>query len=264
MIHTVHLSEDLVDLLVTFANAYEQKNDQGQKETIMFSSTMGGTRVQHFGFEPNASFRVNIGDLQELDQLGLIDMSYGGTAHAGNFRVTSAGYHAVEQIKEQNEAIASAAVVPTEGPGMGMDWETQTFPILKAVYDLWSKNPTGKGVSQQQINAELRRAGDDALTSVVLRKLEEADFVTGKIHTDQIEGPLLCEPTTKAFEFLAGWPSARADAALARLVASLEAKIEATEDPEEKGKLKRLLAGVQEVGQSVMVNVFTNVITGAI
>lgn len=37
--------------------------------------------------------------------------------------------------------------------------------------------------------------------------------------------------------------------------------MEATDDPEEKGKLKRLLEGVQDVGQNVMVNVLTNVIT---
>lgn len=261
----VHLTKELADLLITFANAYEQTDEREQKEPIYFTTaSVVGTEVQHFAFEPE-EFGVSLGDLHELNDLGLIDITFQDGTSAGRFRVTGEGYHAVNQIHEQNEAMASAGVVvPQEGPAMGMDWETQTFPVLKAVYDVWRQNPSTKGVSQAQINDELARSENDPMTSVVLRKLEEADFVTGKFKAQQVEGPLFCEPTTKALEFLAGWPSERTDAALARLVATLEATIEATDDPEEKGKLKRLLSGVQDVGQGVMVKVLTNVITGAI
>jgi hypothetical protein len=57
----------------------------------------------------------------------------------------------------------------------------------------------------------------------VLRKLEEAGFVRRTMNFEQIEGPGFCEPTTKTFELLAGWPTNRGDAALAQLVAARRA-----------------------------------------
>jgi hypothetical protein len=260
----IRLTEVVADLLRMFADAYEQPDASGQKDTLMFSTSMGGegTRVQHHAL-PEGSMRVSLGDLHELDDLGLIDIRYGRGDHDGSFRVTGDGYDAVEQIERRNTALAESSVVPPEGARMGLDWETEVFPVLQAAYQAYSRAPSSDGVSQAAINSELGRPQNDPHTSLALRKLQEADYVRATMSgLQQVDGPLFCEPGPKALELLAGWPTERGDTALARLIAALETRIEETTDPEEKGKLQRVLDGVQDVTQGVMVGVLTKVITG--
>jgi hypothetical protein len=119
-------------------------------------------------------------------------------------------------------------------------------------------------VSQGRINAHLGREIGDPRTSAVLRKLEEAGYVsgTGKFATHEADGPLVCEPTTKTFERLEGWPASSGDVALARFVGAIEARIAETDDQEEQTKLRRVLSSVQDVGESVMAQVLSRLITG--
>jgi hypothetical protein len=259
---SVRLSADQAELLNLSAAAYEQRVADGQKETIGFYSALGvPTSAEHPGL-PGGAIPIDLGDLEELFGYGLIDVSYSSHGdHSGTYRVTNDGYSAVEQIEEHERALASPTVVPEEGKGMGFDWVTDALPVLQAVDRLWRADPTVKGVNQAAIKQALGRDPEDMHTSVILRKLKEHGFIQG-MGAWQGEGPVLCEPTTKAFEYLAGWPSERGDMALARFVEALEARIEATEDPVEKGRLGKVLDSVNEVGQGVMAGVLTNLITG--
>lgn len=255
-------SGEQAELIVTFADAYERPTERThQKETIMFYTDSGGTQVQHPHL-PGGGMDVSVGDIHEFDSLGIIDIRYGRSDLDGSFRVTNDGFDVARQIKDHKQALASPDVVPEEGKGMGFDWATDALPVLQTVDRLWRADPTIRGVNQEAIKKALGRSSDDMHTSVILRKLQEADFVIGK-GAWQGEGPVLCEPTTKAFELLAGWPTERGDMALARFVEALETRIEATDDPVEKGRLRKLLDSVNEVGQGVMAGVLTNLITGA-
>jgi hypothetical protein len=53
----------------------------------------------------------------------------------------------------------------------------------------------------------LGREPNARTTSVVLRKLEEAEFVRGTMDVEQLEGPAFWEPTTKALDPLPGQPA---------------------------------------------------------
>jgi hypothetical protein len=257
----VRLSGDQVELLTRFAEAYEKKGGMhDQKEPIYFYTSQGGTELQHFSWPDE--IRVALGDLQELDSYGLIYIRYGRSDMDGSFRVTGQGYDAVEQIKRQQQALAGATVVPEEGARMGLDWETEVFPVLRAVYDLYSPTTSSKGVMQMSINERLGREKDDPHTDIALKKLEEAHYVGRVFGSSATGGPMSCEPAPKALELLAGWPTDRGDAALTRLVEALEAQIQQTSNEEEKGRLKAVLAAVQQVAQEVMVGVMTKVITG--
>jgi hypothetical protein len=131
----------------------------------------------------------------------------------------------------------------------------------EAVHELFPTVPSHRGVSQQAINAKLGRDEDSPHTGLALRKLEEAGYVIKKFGSAGVEGPLFCEPAPKALELLAGWPTERADALFARLIERLEARIEATPDEEEKGKLRQVLESVRAVGQGVMAAVIADTIT---
>lgn len=257
----VNLTDDQADLLKVFADAYEKPAANGQKEDLFFyTAAVVGTEVQHPHL-PDGEMGVAIGDLEELVTSGLIRIRYGKTTKQGSFNVTALGFQAVSQLEERELALAEASVVPPEGRRMGLDWQTEVFPVLKAVHDLYPTSPSHKGVSQSAINAALGREPTDEHTSLVLRKLEEAEYILGKVKAMQSQGPIFCEPTSKALELLAGWPTERGDAALSQFMAALESKIEETDDEEEKGKLRTALKSLREVSQGVMVAVISDVLT---
>ena len=260
------LSRGLADLLVQFADAYEQPvafhSENPQKSSLHYYTAMGtGCSVEHPRL-PNGAVRVAVEDLWELDSHGLIDIRYGRSDRDGSFRVTSAGFEAVDQIKQLDSARDAAPVTPDEGKRMGLDWPSDVLPVLNAVYELSTR--AGNRVSQDAVNAELGRQQGDAHTARVLAKLEEGGWITSIGGKWQGEGPVLCEPSSKTLELLAGWPTERGDMALGRLIHLLEERIEATEDPIEKKKLSGLLTSVKDVGESVMAGVLTKMITGGI
>jgi hypothetical protein len=235
-VHTVRLSSELQALIKAFAAAYVQPlPSNGLKDSITFYTSSDGTAAQHHGL-PDGGLPVSMGDLEELAAFGLIDIRYGSSEMQGTFRVTSDGNYAVEQIEDHEHAIAVATVVPGDGEAIGLDWATEVLPVLQAVHASWSKSPSADGISQHAVNAELDRAPDNAATSVVLRKLEEAGYVRG----------------TRSIE----------DTALARLIMVLQAQIDVEPDPIQKGKLRKVLEGIQDVGEGVMAGVLTNMIAG--
>lgn len=257
--YSVRLAKDQAELLLACAEAYASPHERtGQKESIIFFTTNAGTLIQHHGLDDRTR-RVSMGDLEELSGHGLIDINYRSQTQ-GNFRVTGAGFEAVEQIKRQEDALAEPAVVPDEGKRMGLQWQSEVLPVLRTVNELYPSVPSDRGVTQEQINEKLGRDKRDPHTGLVLRKLEEAGYVEGKMRVDEVEGPWSCGPAAKALELLAGWPTERGDAALAQLIAALERKIEETPDEVEKGKLRQVLTSVREVGQGVMVGVLSEVI----
>ncbi len=261
---TVSLSADQVEILKLSAAAYSQQHSSSrQKENLIFYTALGvGTQVQHHGLS-GGTLSVSMGDLEELDGYGLIDIRYGSSHYQGSYRVTGEGYSVIEQIHQQERALASSGTPPMDSVGMGFDWETQVWPVLQAVHAVCTRLPSPSGASQTAINLELGRSADDGTTGLVLRKLEQADYVAATIaDVEEVVGPVLCEPTPKALERLAGWPTERAETAVAQLLAVLEARIEDTVDTEEASKLRKLRASLQDVGEGVMAGILTKVLTG--
>ena len=229
-------------------------------EELLYSRSMRGATVQH----PSRGGRLSAqqGDLLELRDLQLIAWRDGSDPSHAFIRVTAQGRAAIAELRERDDAMSSPIEPPPEARTMPFDWESEALPVLTAVMSAYSSVQPHRGVMQAAINAELGREQHDERTGLVLAKLEEAKFITGKLGADQVVGPLSCEPAPRALELLAGWPTSRADHALTLLVSRLEKRLEETTDEEEKGRIRRLLSSLREVGEGVMVSVLTDVITG--
>jgi hypothetical protein len=93
----------------------------------------------------------------------------------------------VEEHRERKQVETADAQLSADG-GSGIGWD-ETFPVLKAVIDLFPAADPGFGVPQGQINIELEREQNDPDTGVKLEMLVEAGYVTGMMATGQSPGP---------------------------------------------------------------------------
>lgn len=248
------ITEDQHNLLCQIVDGYAKV-----KEEFYFSTSMGiGTMMQQVGVKGRES--VDHGDIEELWNLGLIDMTPGRTAMSGRLRPTAGGIHHVEEARRL-ESIARADNAISSGSGASrIAWDA-TLPVLQAVVDLYDQADAGEDVSQMDVNQRLERRDGDSDTSRAFELLARSDYVVGIDSIENVPGPLTVAPTEKALKLLAGWP-ADGEVALERLIAALQAQIEATSDEEEKGKLRRVLDAVQGVGENVAAEVLTKVMTG--
>jgi len=164
----------------------------------------------------------------------------------------------MEQRRIQGIIRADIAISPGGGSRIGWD---DTLPVLETVVDLYPGAPPGLGVSQGQVNERLSRNENDLNTSRQFEMLEQAGYIKGFLETDQVPGPLMAAPTEKALKLLAGWPADGA-MALERLLAALQAQIDATTDEQEKGNLRTVLSAVQGISQELAASVLAKVIMG--
>lgn len=254
-----YITGDQFELLEAIVDAYGHIVD-GQKSEFMYytEGAMAGTSIQHPGLEGDTR-RVGYPDLEELEALGLIRMSHGGT-RSGSMTPTADGIHVVEEERRLRRIAHSDEALSSTGGGSGVEWET-VLPVLQAVYDLYSESPAGEDVTQPQVNSRLQREEADPATSRAFEVLSESGYVRDINEIDAIPGPLTVIPTERTLQLLGGWP-ADGDVARERLVAILQARIEETTDPEEKSRLQGLLSSAQSVGEKVMAEVLTRVLMG--
>ena len=107
------------------------------------------------------------------------------------------------------------------------------------------------------------RERHDPRTVAALQSLARGDYVdVTDDGPDQADGPRLFALTDKALQLVAGWPSTTGEAALQKLLAELDERIEAEPDEEKRGKLVSLRDGLLDVGNDVAAGVLTKVLTG--
>jgi hypothetical protein len=103
----VTLQQEYVDLLCTLVEASRNtptKDVFMAMENVTSASTLG--LVMHPGL-PNGTMEVYLGDVHELVDLGLLSLRHGGD-HGFNFDVSTTGFDAYEQIRQQSDAPAEA------------------------------------------------------------------------------------------------------------------------------------------------------------
>ena len=79
---------------------------------------------------------------------------------------------------------------------------------------------------------------------------------------DQIEGPGSVRPSVEAYRLRRGWPRDAADAAIERLMSFLLERAEATEDPEERTRLRKVAGWLGQVGTDIITGVGTGAVAG--
>lgn len=75
------------------------------------------------------------------------------------------------------------------------------------------------------------------------------------------QGPVTVFLAAKALELVAGWPATSAEEVLRSLLAEIDRRIDATEDPDERSRLERFRDFVTGAGRDVVVSVVTTYIT---
>jgi|SRR5689334_4143479 len=248
------ITEDQYDLLSQVVDGYAEG-----KEEFYFSTGAGiGTTMQHAGIEGRES--VNHGDIEELWDLGLIDVTPGNSPMSGRLRPTAEGIYRVNE-QRRIDAITRTDEAISSGSGESSVTWRAILPVLEAVVDLYGQVPASQDVSQAQVNQRLEREEDSPETSRAFEVLERGGYLEGRVEVDQTPGPLTVAPTEKALQLLAEWPADGA-VALERFVATLQARIDASDDEEERGKLQRVLDAVQGVGENIVAEVLTKVMMG--
>lgn len=118
-------------------------------------------------------------------------------------------------------------------------------------------------VDVDALNRRLSRGRGDARTVGVLRSLTRGGYIEVIDNgPDQTAGPRLFALTDKALQVVASWPSTTGEAAVQKLVAELDRRIEDEPDEARKGKLVKLRDGILDVGKDVAAGVLTKVLTG--
>lgn len=251
------ITDEQFELLARIVDAYWTLNAQGQKLDLVYLSASGAlTFLDHHAIEGRP--QIDYPDLEELESHGLVVLKP-SRERSGSLYPTADGKHLVEE-QQRLEGIVRADAAISPGGGSGVSWEA-TLPVLQAVVDLYDQADAGDDVSQMQVNQRLGREEGDSDTSRAFEVLERSGYLQGTASIEQISGALTVVPSERALQLLAGWP---ADGAVAveRLVATLQARIEATFDEEEKGKLRRVLDAVQGVGENITAEVLTKVMMG--
>jgi hypothetical protein len=257
------ITTEQMELLEDIVEAYWTPHEMGKDTfTIYTAGGMAGTTIGHRSFQPGPNMnednerRADPGDIEELANNFLINLD--GIGRKGSFHPTAEGKAVVDEHRERTRVETADAQQSADG-GSGIGWDA-TFPVLKAVVDLFPSADPGLGVPQGQINTRLEREQDDPDTGVKLEMLVDAGYITGMMETDQSPGPLMAKPSEKALKLLAGWPADETVAA-ERLLTSLERQI-ASADPEENVKLRAARDALGQLEPDAMARVMRKVMMG--
>jgi hypothetical protein len=148
-----------------------------------------------------------------------------------------------------------------------LDWDRDVMPVLQATYDVWTAamaiDPHARfGVPGQEINEKLGRDADDPRTAVVLDRLRDAGLVDGEGVSGQ-KNPDDVLVTAKGLQYVAGWPATPDEAAVARLLAVLDQRIQEAPTPEARSNWTRLRDAVSALPREVLADVIAQVVTRA-
>jgi hypothetical protein len=98
----------------------------------------------------------------------------------------------------------------------------------------------------------------DGVTPAALAELTRAGLLTEcDSGVDQAEGPGFVRPSVEAYRLRRAWPRDAADAAIERLVMFLLEQADATDDPEEQTRLRKVAAWLGRVGTDIITGVVT-------
>lgn len=134
-------------------------------------------------------------------------------------------------------------------------WDTRERPLLEAVITL---EAAGDNLSIQRLAEQAGLTERDALLGVAA--LINARYLVGEEVTgmgEEVRQFIVEEPTERARRATGQWPPLDT---YEDLVDLLDERIETTDDPEEKGKLRRLRDAVRDVGSGMMADVLARIL----
>ena len=240
------------------ADADLAATEDGGREQIVASrlADRHGGRIIHRHVKRNR--RIPRANLEEMQEAGLIKMAKLDQTRV-RIRVTADGHRHAEAIR----ARSAPSGAPAARVG-ALDWDTEVFPVLQAVYRAYSAAPGPMGVRQNAVNEQLNRAPDDERTARVLTELAADGYVEATQEAWQAVGPLMCKLTGKGLQLVANWPSGPGDALAAALLKALDERIGETQSDEEHTRLEEFRDAARDVGVNTLSSVLAKLATGGI
>jgi hypothetical protein len=124
-----------------------------------------------------------------------------------------------------------------------------------------ARSSSEAAIRQESSSGGAGRSGPRA--GAIMLALRDAGYVEGQ-WAMQSSLPLLFKLTEKAYQVVAGWPAKPGEDTYRELLAVLEQKIEESDSPDERDRLRKLRDGVYEVGREVLVEVLAKAATGGL
>ncbi len=241
------LTEQQVDLLILLLEADERSlADHRLRDRFAWHTRggMGPTQLLHRAV--SADQTVDPIDLEALVTAGALERT--GQRAAS---LSSAGIELAVRLRRDRQTATPADVSWSAVEG-----------TLTTMWDLWlEQGAPVLGISVDEIGHRSQR--DLGAVERQLQLLEQANWVTqvspGFIGV-AAPGPSY-SPTPETMRRLGGWPTADQQAG-AHFLEAIEAQLEATEDPDERTRLRSLLDVGKRVGEGAITQILVRLASG--
>lgn len=191
-------------------------------------------RIEAAGWTDD-SLTPTTAQVDELETKGWARVPFPAMGKNRDFVLTDEG----RKVADASSSSASPA------PAVDLNWAAVT-PTLERIVEEYER----RGAPEMGILPP--NAGP--ATAPHIRELVRLELVEEVALFDQDEN---VRPTRRALEFLRGWPGTSGEAVLELLLASLDTRIEQTNDEEERSTLIRVRDGLAGVARDVFVGVLT-------
>lgn len=246
-----------IELLLALDEAYfTPAPETDKREPIRCFQEMGGGSIDHHAIPED--FAIDDEELRLLEGEGLIDRDPG--IHSESIRVTPEGHRMAEAMR----ALVSDPE-PEEGAAIRLDWAEVALPVLEATHRAWIvRGAPSTGVPITAVTRELNRDESDRETFRAVALLAQRGYLGTPTAISVNDAPALVTVTSLGLEVVGGWPATSAEAASAALLAALDREIEATDEPEQRGRLERLRDTAVDVGSGTLTQVLAHIIKGGL
>jgi hypothetical protein len=244
------------DWLDRFVQAEERSLNAGRDRRSFFLEHRGGMvrEIDHAGWDSSWPVPTEH-DIDDLVEQNSVRLDAPGVNKRRAFSLTAAGRLRGQRRRRERSGLQRLPV--------SLDWIVLE-PALDAAIEIYEQAgaPDG-GIPAASIVlpaetppaaiAELTRAG------LLIDCELEAGATSG---VDQVDGPGFVRPSLDALRLRRGWPRGAAEAAIERLVSALLAEADATDDPDERTRLRRTADWLGRVGTGILTGVGASVATG--
>jgi hypothetical protein len=244
------------ELLAKLVEADRKVGPERQRFVVSAAMGPGGVTIVHKGLSPNfrAASEQDLQDFADKGYVRLIPTRSGRLA----FDVTEAAVEFVRRL----ELASKASDQRRESQGTSLDWPGNIFPVLEAAKRVYERDRSGLGALTADVNTELGRLADDVDVDRAIFELVQTGYLEVTLDSDQSLAPRAFRLSEKALQLTAGWPSGSGEVAFARLLATLDARIEGASSEEERGRLAKARAAITGVGRDVMIDLMSAAIQG--
>jgi hypothetical protein len=260
------MSDELLSLLVEADRA--ARPERPHFRVLRLGNRRGTAMIRHGKLE-SGFVRVPRADIEDLADRRLIRLRKQKSKEYGESWEFDLLDKAFELHKREGQRVQLARATPmASAEASPYDWNGNVLPVLRAVGAALSRLGADSaaatfGVSSDLVNDELNRPHEDGRTATALKALADGGYLKPEREFGSF-GPEHGLPTEKGHQIISGWPSREPGMVYTRLLEVLDEQADAAEDEQEEKRWRDLRKRVADIGQSIVTDVLTRVVTGGL